>query len=93
MVNLKPLKLHDIIGTATAWTDELWDRALTYLLDHTSTFDALAMAEVISSGPVPNYPYKIDFLREFRSYPPTVLLGAFDLMRVRKLGDGRSAVN
>jgi hypothetical protein len=42
------------------------------------------MAEIFYSGHAPNYPHKIDFLREFRDYPPTVLLGAFDLMRQRK---------
>ena len=29
-------------------------------------------------------PHKVDLLREFRNYPPTVLLGAFDYMRAIK---------
>jgi hypothetical protein len=83
MANLKPLKLHTILGTSTVWTDELWDEALTYLLEWANTFDALAMAQVLHGTYPPNYPHKIDFLREFRAYPPTVLLGAFDLTRAR----------
>lgn len=85
MTNLKPLKLHDIIRTATVWTDEMWDKSLTYLLGYTSTLDALAMAETLYRDQAPNYLHKIDFLREFRRYPPTTLLGAFDLMRFNGL--------
>jgi hypothetical protein len=84
MPNLKPLKLHTIIGSNTVWTDELWNAALTYLLERTGTFDALAMTETLYDDYAREYPHKIDYLREFRSYPPTVLLGAFDLMRFNK---------
>jgi hypothetical protein len=84
MANLKPLKLHSIISSSTVWTDELWDEVLTYLLERANTFDALAMAQVLYGDHIPNYPHKVDFLREFRQYPPTVLLGAFDYMRAMK---------
>lgn len=81
MANLKPVRLHSIIGTATTWTDERWDEALTYLLGHTSTLDALAIVQTLYHDKAPNHFHKIDLLREFRNYPPTTLLGAFDLMR------------
>lgn len=82
MAKLNPLKLHTIIGTSTEWTDGLWDDALRYLLENTSTVDALAMTETLPT--LLAFPHKIDYLREFHNYPPTLLLGAFDLMRARK---------
>jgi len=84
MSDVKPLKLHAIIGTSTVWTDELWDDALTYLLERISTVDTLMMARTLHGEHVPNYPHKVDFLREFRKYPPTVLLGIFDLVRWKR---------
>lgn len=84
MTNLKPLKLHTILGTSTVWTDELWDEALSYLLDRVGTLDVLTMAEVLPDSAVPHSPHKIDYLRVFRLYPPTLLLGAFDYMRAVK---------
>jgi hypothetical protein len=39
------------------------------------------MAECLIGRQLPDYPRKIDFLREFRRYSPTVLLGAFDYVR------------
>ncbi len=86
MADLKPLKLHAIVGTATVWTDELWSEALTYLLERVGTIEAIFMAQQLHSdgSRLPDYPHKVDFLREFRGYPPTVLLGVFDLARVRR---------
>ncbi|MFD9889721.1 hypothetical protein ACFWY9_10285 [Amycolatopsis sp. NPDC059027] len=84
MSNLNPVKLHTIIGTSTAWTDELWEEALDYLLANTATPDAILMSIALSVGAPPDYPHKIDYLREFRKFPPTLLLGAFDLMRFIK---------
>jgi hypothetical protein len=83
---LKPLKLHELIAGATVWTDELWSEVSTYLLERVGTMDAISMAEQLHSDgtELPDYPHKIDFLREFHDYPPTVLLGSFDLMRVWK---------
>lgn len=80
---LKPLKLHDLIGGQTTWTDELWKEALAYLLERIGTMQAIYMTEQLhhDGTRLPNYPHKIDYLREFRDYPPTVLLGVFDLMR------------
>lgn len=84
---LKPLKIHELLGGQTAWTDELWDQALSYLLERVGTMEAIFMAEQLHHDDtrLPDYPHKIDFLREFREYPPTVLLGVFDLVRVRKV--------
>lgn len=83
MAELKPLKLHALIGGHTTWTDELWNETLTYLLEHVGTMQAILMAEQLhrDGSTPPNYPHKIDYLREFRDYPPTILLGVFDLMR------------
>ncbi len=86
METLKPVKIHAIIGTSTVWSDELWGQALSYLRESTGTFDVLAMAETLYGDNLPNYPHKIDFLREFRDFPPTTSLGAFDRMRVLKFG-------
>ena len=86
MAKLKPLKLHETIGTSTLWTDELWDKVLTYVLANTATPDALTMIEVLETDNIrlSGFAQKTDYLREFHKYPPTVLLGAFDLMRWRK---------
>jgi hypothetical protein len=84
MAKLHPLKLHTIIGTSTEWTDELWDDALHYLLENTSTLDVLAMTETLPT--LLAFSHKIDYLREFHNYPPTLVLGAFDLMRALKSG-------
>jgi hypothetical protein len=81
---LKPRKLHGIIGTSTIWTDGLWHESLTYLLGNAGTLDALVMVEVLPLYRPSDTRYKIDYLREFRAYSPTLLLGAFDLMRYLK---------
>lgn len=82
MTKLKPARLHEILGTSTVWTDELWDQALTYLLSSVETLGALEMVKALDGvQPLTNSIHKIDYLRQFRTYPPTVLLGAFDLMR------------
>jgi hypothetical protein len=86
MPNLKPLKLHSVIGASTEWTDELWDEALVYLLDRVGTFDVLMMVDVLPDSVLPQSPHKVDYLRVFRQYPPTLLLGAFDYMRAMKAG-------
>jgi hypothetical protein len=59
---------------------------LSYLLDRVRTFDVLVMVEVLPDSVLPNSPHKVDYLRVFRHYPPTRLLGAFDYMRVMKKG-------
>lgn len=84
MTNLKPLKLHTIISTATVWTDELWDEALSYLLERVGTLDVLMMVAVLPDDALPHSSRKVDYLRVFHRYPPTLLLGAFDLMRLKK---------
>jgi hypothetical protein len=60
MTQLKPLKIHSIIGTSTVWTDELWDEALTYLLERTGTLQVLAMCQVLHDDELPNSLHKID---------------------------------
>ena len=86
MSNLKPLKLHSLLGASTVWTDELWDEALRYLLDRVGTVDVLIMVCVLPDDVLPHSPHKVDYLRVFRQYPPTFLLGAFDYMRAAKEG-------
>ncbi len=85
--SLKPLKIHELIGNQAAWTDELWDEALKYLLERLGTADsvdmAYALAEITNSRAPHSY-HKIDYLRTFRAYPPSVLLGMFDLARRRR---------
>lgn len=67
MSQLKPLKLHQILGTSTEWTDELWGEALTYLLERIGTTQAIWMVQVPpNSEEFRNYPHKVDLLREFR---------------------------
>jgi hypothetical protein len=79
---LKPVKLHQLLGNECEWSDELWDSALTYLLERLGTNQAIAMADFLSAGSF-DYVHKVDYLRVFRAYPPTVLLGAFDYVRSR----------
>ncbi len=86
MKKLKPIKLHALLGSAPEWTDDLWQEALRYLLENTATHDAIIMASFVHEGRIPNYPHKIDFLRDFQDYPPTMLLGAFDFRRAQKAG-------
>lgn len=82
MPHLKPLKLHGMISMSPEWTDELWDEALTSLLERAGTMQAIVMVEVLpNSDAFRAYPHKVDLLREFHRYPPTVLLEVFDLVR------------
>ena len=85
MARLKPIKLHLLLGSVTEWTDEMWDEALMYVLENTSTHDAVTMARLIRADRLPDYLHKVDFLRDFRDYPPTMLLAAYDLQRKQKL--------
>jgi len=39
---------------------------------------------MLYSDRMSNYPHKLDYLREFRKYPSTVLLGVFCYMRTAK---------
>ncbi len=85
---LKPLKIHQLIGERIIWTDELWDEALEYLLGRVGTVDAMDMSVVLHSingldRDTVRSPHKVDYLRQFRDYPPTLLLGIFDLVRSR----------
>lgn len=84
MRQLNPVKLHELIASATLWTDELWNAALAYVLENTATPDAIVMARMVLGSELSQHMYKIDYLREFRGWPPTVLPGAFDLMRHQK---------
>lgn len=84
MKTLAPVKLHKLIGYSAAWTDELWANALAYLLDNTSTVDAVLMCECLPGKVLFSHLHKIDYLREFQPYPPTLILGAFDWMRLMK---------
>jgi hypothetical protein len=84
MQKLNQVKLHELIGTQTLWTDELWNDALDYLVENTATPDAIVMADILLGDEQAPHLYKIDYLRDFRGFPPTVLLGVFDLMRYRK---------
>lgn len=93
MARIKPLKLHDLIAGSTVWSEELWASALGYLLERTSTLDALVMAEVIGIHERPWLVHKIDYLRDFRDFPPTVLLGAFDWMRYQKAARQRPHID
>lgn len=82
--HLKPLRLHELIGSHAAWTDELWDATLQYLLERVGTDDAIRMGsllERLTDHTESHSPHKIDYLRRFSGYPPTVLLGIFDLVR------------
>lgn len=82
---LKPLRLHELIGDHAEWTDELWDETLKYLLERVGTVEAIQMYAVLSGAAgledMITSPYKVDYLRRFRYYPPTLLLGSFDLVR------------
>lgn len=81
---LKPLKLHELLAMQTIWTDELWEQSLDYLLARVGTDQAIRMAQFILDDNLPNSIHKIDYLREFRVFPPSVLLAAFDLTRVSR---------
>ncbi len=95
MEKLRPIELHKLIGRACEWTDELWDEALDYVLDNTATpAEARMMAVTILGKRIRSYPHKrykekIDFLCEFRDYPPTMFLGAFDLLRQHNAREAR----
>jgi hypothetical protein len=91
MRHLNQVKLHELIGSATVWTDDLWDDALDYLVENTATPDAIVMAEIVLGDEQAPHLYKVDYLRDFRGFPPTVLLGAFDLMRYRKAASAELA--
>jgi hypothetical protein len=80
-VDIKPLKIHELLAMQTMWTDDLWDQSLEYLLKKVGTTEAIWMARFILDDNLPESIYKIEYLREFRAYPPSVVLAAFDLVR------------
>jgi hypothetical protein len=91
-VKLKPVKLHELLGGRTLWTDELWEAAEAYVSQSVSTPQAQRMYECIYSDNAKAVDYlpKSSLLGEFHYWPPTLLLGAFDLMRTHKELDSRN---
>jgi hypothetical protein len=83
--HLKPLRLHELLAGRAAWTDELWDEVLEYLLGRVGSDDAIYMAlllKAMTGHTSPESPHKIDYLRRFRDHPPALLLGIFDVARI-----------
>lgn len=81
--SLKPLRLHTMIGGSTEWTDELWGEVLQYLVECVGSTGAVLMAERLHrERRLPKHLNKADYFQEFRNYPPTVLLGELDYVRL-----------
>jgi len=121
---LEPTYLHELLGGRTAWTEELWDEAIVWLLDTIGPSEAEHLYEMVwpAKGEtratqalkkfrhvVKDLPAKDVLawfvaaddlerqeaqalsesgatkaelcLGEFRRWSPTVLLGAFDMLR------------
>lgn len=72
--------LHKLIAGEVRWTDSLWPKAFSYL-DEVVTEEGSESLEAVLLGSPSAYSTREDRLKEFRRYPPTVLLGAFDLLR------------
>lgn len=72
-----------MIGGSTEWTDELWSEALQYLVEGVGTTGAVLMAErLFREKRLPRHLDKAGYFQEFRDYPPTVLLGELDYVRL-----------
>lgn len=86
-----PTRLHDLLGHQPEWNDELWDQAMRYLSENISSMQTPVMEELIpGSFRTPSY-FKADALAPFRDAPPTLLLAAYDWLRIRKRADARLA--
>jgi hypothetical protein len=70
--HLKPLRLHELLAGRAAWTDELWDEVLEYLLGRVGSDDAIYMAlllKAMTGHTGPESPHKIDYLRGSATIP------------------------
>ncbi len=95
--SIRPLKIHKLLAMQTEWTEDLWDETVAYLLSNISTADAILMVASIldidiyfdfkSSDP-PKPESRVEYIEMFRAYPPSVLLGGFDVVR-RDAAEGR----
>lgn len=85
MSKIDPVKLHELIGAKTEWTDQLWKRALRLAVADTTLDEAIAMAEFVGGSRVPYYTTSAQYLGEYHDYPPTTLLGAYDMLRRHRL--------
>jgi hypothetical protein len=81
MINLKPLKFHDLSAGSTAGSDEQGKSFQAYLWDHTYTSHASPVAEYIGSHDRHRLIHRICCLR---AVLPTVLLGAYGWMRYQQ---------
>lgn len=80
----QPLKIHQLLALRTIWNEDLWNEVLEYLLASVSTQEAIQMTALLGDEDTDSL-FKIDYLREFRSYPPSAVLAAFDLIRLNRL--------
>lgn len=79
-----------MLGGSSEWTDELWDEAIAFLSHSLSLPQAVELEmrlhvlrtserSIAARG---TFSYvKRDRLDGFREYPPTILLGIYDLSR------------
>ena len=94
-LTLKPLKLHELLAGQTIWTDDLWNETFKYLTAHVVAIEAMDMTKMLN-GTVSYRPSeyfssrnlrKLDHLNHFHKFPPTILLGIYDMMRRRRVLD------
>ncbi len=72
--------LHGLIGGRVRWTEPLWRQAFEYLHENL-TVEGSAELERLLLGSASRRSTVDDRFREFRRYPPTVLLGIYDALR------------
>ena len=82
----EPLKIHRLLAFQTVWTDDIWIEVLNYLLASVSDSEALQMTTVLGDSiEFDDSFFKMDYLKEFRPFPPSAILAAFDLIRLNRL--------
>lgn len=93
MKKWQPSRLHFLLGNQVEWTDALWDEALAFCERNTATPRAICMTAVLPEQQE-RILFKIDYLRQFRSFPPLTMLYAYDFQRLyfknRPLSSGGS---
>lgn len=91
---ITPNRLHAILAGKTEWTDELFEEATSYLSGKLSMVSMGTLAAFISDAdvllPEDSHQLRTELfkraqMRIYRRYPPSMLLGFYDLARTHGL--------
>ena len=88
MTYIEATPLHELLAGKMRWTDALWAVAIA-IVDQYLTDEGKIELESVFLGPRPAWAPAKSQLEDFRQYPPTMLLAAFDMVRWRAAVDER----